>query len=122
MQELIETLKSKIKIQMKRLKIQTPVIVVLMALSRNFGNFMNLILASKTQFHPRDLFCHHGNVQNNRFQEEIVSRVKIQLNIINFSDFTNFQNFNTKPSLKFYIFFNLEIWSMHVIYIVEQYL
>jgi hypothetical protein len=45
MQELIESPKFEIKIQIKRLKIQTPMIVVLMAQSSYFKKFMKLILA-----------------------------------------------------------------------------
>jgi hypothetical protein len=57
MHTLIESPKSEIKIQMKRLKIQTPAIVVLMAQHRMFRNFMNLILALMPNVHFTHMIC-----------------------------------------------------------------
>jgi hypothetical protein len=51
MKELIESLKSEIKIQVKILKTQTLAIVVLMTQSKNFGNFSKLILTLIPKHH-----------------------------------------------------------------------
>jgi hypothetical protein len=57
MQELIESLKSEIKIQVKRLKTQTLTIVVLMAQSMNFGNFRKLIFTLILKHHFIPMTC-----------------------------------------------------------------
>jgi hypothetical protein len=72
---------------MKRLKIQTLVIVVLMAPSKNFGNFVKLILALIPKYHfiPMTYSTIMQMYKNCWSQEEIVSNVKRELNGIKFS-------------------------------------
>jgi hypothetical protein len=87
MQELIESLKSEIKIQVKRLKTQTPMIVVLMAQSKNFRNFRKLIftLIPKRYFILMTYSASMQIYKNSRCKEAIFSKVKTQLNIIKIS-------------------------------------
>jgi hypothetical protein len=84
MQEIIESLRSKIKIQVKRLKTRTPAIVVLMTQSKNFGNFMKLIFTLIPKHHFI-LMTYSTSMQIckiSRCPEEIVSMGKTQLNVI----------------------------------------
>jgi hypothetical protein len=67
--------------------LKTPAIVVLMAQSRNFGNYWKLILAliSKQHFILMTSSTTTQIYKNSWCQEVIVSKVKTQLNIINFT-------------------------------------
>jgi hypothetical protein len=63
---------------MKRLKTRTPTIVVLMAQSRNFGNFKKLILAliPKHHFILMNFYARMQIYKNSRCQKANVSKVK----------------------------------------------
>jgi hypothetical protein len=94
-QELIESPKSEIKIQMKRLKNQTPTILVLMAQSRNFGNSTKSIFALIPKHHFILMTCSTIKqiYRNSRFPEANVSKVKTQLNVIKISKLGKFPEF-----------------------------
>jgi hypothetical protein len=87
MQEIMESLRSKIKIQVKRLKTQTPAIVVLMAQSKNFKKFMKFILTLIQKYHFILMTCSISMqiCKISRCPEEIVSMGKTQLNVIKIS-------------------------------------
>jgi hypothetical protein len=90
MQEIIESLRSQIKIQVKRLKTRTPAILVLMTQSKNFGNFMKLILTLIPKQHFILMTCSPSMqiCKISRCLEEIVLKGKTQLNVIKISRLT----------------------------------
>jgi hypothetical protein len=94
MQEIIESLRPEIKIQVKILKTRTPAIVVLKAQSKNFVNFMKMILTLIPKHHFILMTC-SASMQICKISicpEEIVSMGKTQLNVIKISRQEDFQN------------------------------
>jgi hypothetical protein len=83
-----------IKIQVKILKTRTPTIVVLKDQSKNFGNFMKLILTLIPKQHFILMTCSASMqiCKISRCSKEIVSMGKTQLNVIKISRQEDFQN------------------------------
>jgi hypothetical protein len=78
---------------MKRLKNQTPVIVVLMAQSKNFIKLI-LTLIPKHDFIHMTCSAITQMYTNYRCQGEIISKVKTQLNVIKSSRLSKFLDFS----------------------------